>query len=556
MSSWLRGISATRLNTAVSTRRWTHSYDYLLESKRWRLVAKEADEDKAEQGDGVVVPLTESDWELFRQEVDPVIADWLQQGSVLSIPEVWREELSRHLKIPIDDGAKKKLLIVRLPEEKPSSEGGFRTTGSDVLSLLRSNLQKQPHDTSYTLHLPPNSVLDRARIGFDCVLDSYRFDRYKSNRSSSSKIRVLPPDDDDDDETLSKEAKAQLDATFWVQDLISTPACDLTPGALQRAAESWVAQHQPQVTVQTVIGEDLLSFNGPIQDSNHGCGMIYAVGKAVGSDEEDRLPRLIHIKYEPKAPTRRRGKIHLIGKGVTYDTGGLNLKPGKSMLYMKKDMGGAAHALGLMRCLVECDFPISLELWLPTVENVLGGQSFRPGDVLTGVTGKTTEVGNTDAEGRLILSDALAMASSRPPSSSDEEETLAILDFATLTGAARVALGPDMPAVFTTHPDVVMDELLDAAKSERDPLWHMPLWKGYKPMLDSKIADLNNVSTTGFAGAITAALYLHEFIQNDEIPWIHMDLYGIDDATKAGKAQGLRAMNRFLWNHFVRGERE
>ena len=414
--------------------------------------------------------------------------------------------------------------------------------------------------------------LSESKLVLDFGLATYRFDRYKSSsRKTTDETdkfgdkqstqtptahQSLSPGIKLVSDALSSEEQVLLDSTYWIQDMISTPARDFTPVILQETAETWASEHSDRVKINTVIGEDLLSFNGPIADGQ-GCGMIYAVGQGA-MHNVDRQPRLIHLRYDPpeeatqghednsKDPKEKSvgGCIHLVGKGVTYDTGGLNLKPGKSMLYMRKDMGGAAHALGLMRSLVECCFPLPLELWLPAVENVLGADSFRPGDVITGVTGKTTEIGNTDAEGRLVMSDALCMASAN-------KDCLAVFDFATLTGAARVALGPDVPAVFTNRPDDFMTRLREAAVSERDPLWELPLWNGYRPLLDSKLADLNNVSDTALAGAITAALYLQEFVRIG-VPWMHMDLYGLNDKTKHGRAQGFRAMHRFLLDMYGR----
>lgn len=272
--------------------------------------------------------------------------------------------------------------------------------------------------------------------------------------------------------------------------------------------------------------------------------MIYHVGRA--AKEDDRQPRLICITYQPSLSESSK-KIGLVGKGVTYDTGGLNLKPGSSMLNMKKDMGGAAHILGLLMALVEQDFPHCIKVWIPTVENVMDADSYRPGDVLTSINGKTTEIGNTDAEGRLILADALALASA--------EDVDFIFDVATLTGAARAAMGTDVVPFFSNTAEY-SERLLKAAIETRDPMWELPLWSGYRERItsSSKIADLRNVpSDNGLGGAITAALYLQEFVGEKggkQIPWIHLDIYGIQGASGVGKVQGLRSMFRFLSNTF------
>jgi leucyl aminopeptidase len=319
---------------------------------------------------------------------------------------------------------------------------------------------------------------------------------------------------------------------------------DLTPGALQRVAEDWVfSQRDHQLTIHTVIGKDLLDYHGALPPG-HGCGMIYSVGRA--AKEADRQPRLIRIEYKPKSFSAEN-KIALVGKGVTYDTGGLNLKPGSSMLNMKKDMGGAAHVLGLLMALAEQEFPHAITVWIPAVENAIGSESFRPGDVLTSVNGKTSEIGNTDAEGRLILADALALASAERPD--------LIIDYATLTGAARVALGTELVPFFSNTAEY-SERLEQAASQTHDPMWELPLWAGYRERItsSSKIADLRNVpSDNGLGGSITAALYLQEFIGEKDgkaIPWIHLDVYGMAATNGIGKAQGLRSMYRFLRNTF------
>lgn len=212
------------------------------------------------------------------------------------------------------------------------------------------------------------------------------------------------------------------------------------------------------------------------------------------------------------------------------------------MINMKKDMGGAALALGLFRALAEGNFPISVQCWIPSVENSVDGTSYRPGDIIQAVNGKTTYIGNTDAEGRLILADALALASAEKPDM--------ILDFATLTGAQRVAMGIDIPSILGRNSHDLMPEIMKAAKVERDPVWPLPLWEGYRDRLKHKIADLQNVPDSGLAGAITAGLYLSEFVEKD-IKWLHVDFNGLDIQKGLGQAQSLRAMNHFLKNYYI-----
>jgi len=267
--------------------------------------------------------------------------------------------------------------------------------------------------------------------------------------------------------------------------------------------------------------------------------MIHAVGRASNQDP-DCKPRLMRIRYEPSNQSDS-SHIALVGKGVTYDTGGLSLKPTASMVNMKKDMGGAALALGLLRVLVECDFSRPIDCWIPIVENVIDEASYRPGDILQSVNGVTTEIGNTDAEGRLILADTLALASAENPE--------LIIDFATLTGAQRVALGSDIPAFFSNTKDIG-PAILNSAKIERDPIWQLPLWEGYRKRMKSKIADLRNVSNDdGLGGAITAALYLSEFV-NDESIWVHIDVNAFNNKTGLGCAQSMRTMFRFLMERY------
>lgn len=400
----------------------------------------------------------------------------------------------------------------------------------------------------------------------------------KKKEQGSRIARVAFPPSSSSSLLERRVTMAMVRATYLIRDLINTPACDLTPATLQHAAEDLARQYPDCTSVHTIVGEDLLSYNGGVMDGK-GCNMIYTVGRAAASHSDklsrDRKPRLIEIRYDPTPPQppstslmlsekneTNKKSVALVGKGVTFDTGGLNLKPGPSMLNMKKDMGGAAHVLGLLSLLTETETPVSVRCLIPAVENALGGDAFRPGDVLTAVNGLTTEVGNTDAEGRLILGDALAIASVERPD--------LIVDYATLTGAARVELGTDVPPFFTNREQIARG-LMDAAVLERDPLWQLPLWSGYEERItkSSKVADLRNIpSDNGLGGAITAALYLKQFVgydtvvrmeeeeENDacdsstkeRLPWVHIDVYGMNGSTSMGEAQGLRSMFRFIQN--------
>jgi leucyl aminopeptidase len=279
--------------------------------------------------------------------------------------------------------------------------------------------------------------------------------------------------------------------------------------------------------MRAIVGDDLLKENFPL---------VYAVGKA-----STRAPRLIDLRWgDAKNP-----KVALVGKGVVFDTGGLDIKPSAGMLLMKKDMGGAASALGLASMIMSAKLPLYLRVIIPAVENAISGEAFRPGDVFKSRKGTTVEIGNTDAEGRLILADALALA--------DEEAPDLIVDFSTLTGAARVALGPELPAAFTDD-EKLAAALSSVAAREADPFWRLPLWRPYQSMLDSKIADTNNVSSSAFAGAITAALFLSRFVERAK-SWLHFDLYAWNSSSKPGRPEGgeaqtIRALFTFLQERY------
>jgi leucyl aminopeptidase len=307
--------------------------------------------------------------------------------------------------------------------------------------------------------------------------------------------------------------------------LINTPTNDMGPAELEAAARALAANHRAEIMV--TAGAELLAGN---------LLMIHAVGRA-----STEAPRLIDLSWgRADAP-----KVTLVGKGVCFDTGGLDIKPSSGMLLMKKDMGGAANVLGLASMIMAAGLPIRLRVLIPAVENAISGNAFRPGDVLPSRKGLTVEIGNTDAEGRLILADALALA--------DEEAPDLLIDMATLTGAARVALGPDLPP-FYTGDDRFAAELAAAATEVEDPLWRMPLWKPYEAKLASKIADTNNVTSDGFAGSITAALFLQRFVERAS-SWVHFDIFGWNPSDRpwgptGGEAQGIRALLRVLTQRY------
>ena len=363
---------------------------------------------------------------------------------------------------------------------------------------------------TYKISGAPEKTLTAA--AFAWCLAQYKFDRYLREKKPNDRILVLG--------TKINIAAIADDAegAALTRDLINTPTEDMGPGDLQDAAEALAETYGGQCG--TIVGDDLLDENFPA---------IHAVGRAAALGRE---PRLIDLTWGD----RKHPKITLVGKGVCFDTGGLNLKPSAGMLLMKKDMGGAAHVLGLARMIMGRGLNVRLRVLIPAVENAVAGNAYRPGDILSTRKGLSVEIGNTDAEGRLVLCDALALAC--------EEKPDLILDFATLTGAARTALGPDLPATFAN--DENLWNLLEHAAAEKaDPLWRMPLWQPYSATLESPNADLSNIANTGLGGAITAALYLQNFV-TEKTAWAHLDVFGWAPSTqpgrtKGGAAQGLRA---------------
>ena len=347
---------------------------------------------------------------------------------------------------------------------------------------------------------------------------SYRFSRYRKPASELPAL-VSPTGADLEYVRLAGEALAEA------RDLINTPANDLGPAELGEAVQRLALQHEAECRI--LVGEELLRQNYPL---------IYEVGK--GSARE---PRLIDMRWG------RRGapQVTLVGKGVCFDTGGLDIKPSSGMILMKKDMGGAALALALARMLMGADAPIQLRLLIPAVENSVSGRSFRPSDVLRSRQGLTVEIGNTDAEGRLVLADALAAA--------DQEEPALLIDLATLTGAARVALGPELPAIYS-QPAELAEQLRLVGEREADPMWPMPLWPGYEEDLSSRVADLNNVSSTPFAGSIIGALFLKRFVTRTR-NWLHGDVYAWNSRERPGRPVGgdphtVRARYRLIRQRF------
>ena len=389
--------------------------------------------------------------------------------------------------------------------------------GPDAASTMwaLAGLADMLPEGSYRLD-PVSEGAEPTRLALGWALATYAFARYHAKPASGAALVWPAGADRGRVERLAR-------AAFLARDLTNTPAGDLGPEELAQAAvrvaEEGGACHR------VIVGDDLLGENYPT---------IHAVGRA-----STRPPWLVDLVWgDPAAP-----KVTLVGKGVCFDTGGLDLKPASGMRLMKKDMGGAAIVLGLAQAIMDARLPVRLRVLLPCVENSVSGNAMRPTDIIRTRKGLTVEIGNTDAEGRLILCDALAEASTETPQ--------LLIDMATLTGAARVALGPELAALFCND-DKLAAALLDAADAEEDPMWRMPLWRPYRKMIDSKIADLNNVSEGPHAGAITAALYLQEFVEPG-IPWAHLDVMAWNPQSRPGRPEGAEATAlRALYAHISR----
>lgn len=355
-------------------------------------------------------------------------------------------------------------------------------------------------------------TLGPAALGW--LLAQYRYGRYRSDDHPAGPRVLLTNDPARIDETI-----LLAESTSLVRDLVNTPANDLGPQQLEQAARELASECS--VSANVIVGKEL----------DEGYPLIAAVGNGA---TEDRAPRLVEFKWGDQ----RHPRVAIIGKGVVFDSGGLDIKPGSGMRLMKKDMGGAAHALGLARLIMKANLPVRLHLLVPIVENAVSGAAFRPGDVIRSRKGLTVEIDNTDAEGRLILADALTRAA--------EEEPELIVDFATLTGAARVALGPDLPALFSNEDDLAA-ELQSFGNAVVDPVWRMPLWAPYADMLSSDIADVSNAADAPMAGAVTAALFLEKFVPS-KTPWVHFDTFAWRSSAKPGRPKGGDAIGmRAAW---------
>lgn len=385
----------------------------------------------------------------------------------------------------------------------------------DSLSALAALPLTLPRG-EYTL-APEGVTLDPQLAALGWALGAYQFTRYRKAKRVPASLAV-------DAKTLAV-LEPLIDATCLVRDLVNTPTEDMGPKQLADAAKQLGKAHKAKV--REWVGDELLEDNFPT---------IHAVGRA-----SHRPPRLIELSWGKANDP----KLVVVGKGVCFDTGGLDLKSSDGMRWMKKDMGGAAHAIALAGLIMQAKLPVRLTLLVPAVENAVAGNAMRPGEVIVTRAGHSVEIDNTDAEGRLVLCDALAYGAEQKPD--------LIIDFATLTGAARVALGPDLPALFAND-DGIADSALACGREVYDPMWRLPLWRPYRKMLDSYIADFANAGASRHAGAITAALYMERFIP-EGLPWVHLDTYAWNDGDRPGRprggeAMGLRAMFALLQKRY------
>ena len=424
--------------------------------------------------------VTAETWSAIRDGLDA-------QARAFATAAGFEPKAGRHLLLPAAGGQLAGILFAIEGEGDKAPDPFLPARLAEALPAGAYRFANAPHDARL------------AALAF--ALAGYQFTRYRAANGKAVTLEV-PQGVDGADITR------MVEGVFLARDLINTPANDMGPAELEEAARTLAGRHG--AVVRVIIGDELLTQNFPL---------IHAVGRAAA-----RAPRLIDMTWgAPDAP-----KITLVGKGVCFDTGGLDLKPSTGMLNMKKDMGGAACVLALAHMLMDRGLKIRLRVLIPAVENSVSGSAFRPRDIYRSRNGLTVEIGNTDAEGRLVLADALALA--------DDEKPDFIADMATLTGAARVALGADLPALFTDD-DKGAADLAQHGLKENDPLWRLPLWRPYDSQLDSKVADLNNVSSGPFAGSITAALFLRRFVSS-AATWMHFDVFAWTQTAKPARPEG------------------
>jgi leucyl aminopeptidase len=419
----------------------------------------------------------------------------------------WRERLSPHEIAWLDANRFKAELgrIVILPGKDGAIGGAALGLGSDEDAFAVAQFSATLPPGDYRLVYLPKTY-PPTRACFAWALGTYQFARYKPKKEKKEWPRLVLPEEAD-----AAEATRLAEAVVLTRDLINTPSNEMGPAELEEAARSLAKRHRAAITVTT--GDDLLAANYPL---------VHVVGRA-----STRKPRLIDITWGDTA----HPKLTLVGKGVCFDSGGLDLKPAAAMLTMKKDMGGAAAVLGLAHLVIGSEIPVRLRVLVPAVENSVAGDAYRPGDVITSRKGLTVEIGNTDAEGRLILADALTEADGEKPS--------LLIDIATLTGAARTATGFELPPYFTDDEKLAMD-LARHSVLEADHMWRLPLWRGYDNWIEGKVANLTNSADASYAGAITAALFLKRFVTETR-SYAHFDIAAWTDRAKPGRPLGAEA---------------
>ncbi|MGC6512679.1 MAG: leucyl aminopeptidase family protein [Parvibaculales bacterium] len=410
--------------------------------------------------------------------------------------------------------------VLTIPDKTGNIESVLVGQGNETDFWTLGSLTRKLPEGVYRLAETPGDE-DMALAALAWGLGQYSFERYLTKAEDRSLPSLVIPKNLSLDDLV-----ARIEGLSLARDLINTPANDMGPQALHEAMETLAGRHL--AGFKAIVGDDLLDQNFPL---------VHAVGRA-----SDQAPRVLELVWGDEAYPM----LTLVGKGVCFDSGGLNIKPGTAMDLMKKDMGGAACVLGLAHIIMSCNLPVRLRVLVGAVENAISAGAFRPGDVLSSRKGTTVEIGNTDAEGRLVLADLLTLA--------DEDAPDLLIDMATLTGAARVALGPEI-APFYTHNDELASALEAASSTVKDPVWRMPLWQGYDGWLSSKVADMNNISSGPFAGSITAALFLARFVETEN--WMHCDVYGWNAKPRparpvGGEATAVRALFKMIEARYAR----
>ena len=429
-------------------------------------------------------PIRKQDWKSFLEAREPAVKRWLEATRFDADP-------GKSRLVPRPEGDIREVLLGLGPEPSPWD-----------WAALPAELPPGNY------HLEGVAPADAEAAALGWALGTYRFNRRSAPKERELASLVWPK------ACRRERVEAAAEATFLVRDLINAPASELGPAELAEAGESLAKSRGADV--RTLVGPALLEERFPA---------IHAVGRAAAPE---RAPRLLDVRWgDPSHP-----KVSLVGKGVCFDSGGLDLKPANNMKLMKKDMGGAAHVLGLGSMIMTLGLPVRLRVLVPAVENSVSGSAMRPLDVVPTRKGTTIEIGNTDAEGRVILADTLHEASTESPA--------LLVDFATLTGAARVALGAELPALFSND-DATAEALLAKSRTEADPLWRMPLFAPYRKLIESKVADITNSPDAPLGGAITAALFLQEFVDTN-VPWAHIDLMAWSSSSRPGRPEGGEAM--------------